>query len=360
MKSALSTLKWCLVGTLFLAYSCKKDSDYHTPIGETLKGAVGKEAVSQTVTTIAGDFNKPEGLINGPLSCAMFSSKLMEVVEAADGSLYLNDQGNSVIRKVSTDGTVSTFAGVAGVSGNRNGEKGQAQFNQLTGLDINLKGDLYFLTKNLNNNGWQVKTLTTNGEVKVVTDLDSTFIDQLAVTSTDVFLSTKDQIYKYSLSEKCITKYGGFFHIGGVDNLTISKNEERYLSYSFIGYVPWSTEYIYDLRNRQYIIVQPPIRIILAHDIFYRSDEGAEGVMYYALRHHLVVVNIADKSIGGLAGTGSVDEDRPGPQVPSTDGPASKSEVQPKFLYVSNYKPVIYFTENNQQGRSGLLRIYTF
>jgi hypothetical protein len=358
MKNLFSALKWGLVGTVLLVSACKKDINSDNPaIADHLKSSVGQEAGSRTIITIAGNFNKPAGLTNGTCLNAVFSCTLMEVVEAPDGSLYLNDQGNSVIRKVSTDGTVSTFAGVAGSSGNRNGEKNQALFNQLTGLDINLKGDLYFLTKNLDNNNWQVKVLSSDGIVSVVTDLDSTFSGQLAVTSDDIFFARKHDMLRYNIRQKCLLPFVKDFGpslSNSISNLSVSKTE-NYVSFSLTGYLPTSREIIYKIDNKERISVDQGFDIFFANDITFSSEEGVRGIMYYGLRNRLVRVNLEDGSYEHLAGIG----EEGGQQVPK-DGKALESYIQPKYIFLSKDKRVIYFTENNQQGRSGLLRKYTF
>ena len=59
------------------------------------------------------------------------------------GNLYVADTGNSAIRKIATDGTVSTFAGRLRASGTADGTGGGARFSQPTALAIDSAGNLF-------------------------------------------------------------------------------------------------------------------------------------------------------------------------------------------------------------------------
>ena len=48
------------------------------------------------------------------------------VVIAADGTCYIADAGNHVIRRIAPDGVVSTYAGTKGVTGFADGPTSQA------------------------------------------------------------------------------------------------------------------------------------------------------------------------------------------------------------------------------------------
>ncbi|MDX1671035.1 MAG: IPT/TIG domain-containing protein [Balneolaceae bacterium] len=79
---------------------------------------------TQAVTTLAGDGTP--GYRDGPVSEAKFNRPFGITIDR-DGTLYVADSQNHVIRKIS-EGTVSTLAGT-GVSGLKNGDGGVAQFN---------------------------------------------------------------------------------------------------------------------------------------------------------------------------------------------------------------------------------------
>ncbi len=59
------------------------------------------------------------------------------------GNLYVADQNNSVIRRISPDGTVSVWAGQAGVSGVADGAASEARFDRPYGLAIDAADNVY-------------------------------------------------------------------------------------------------------------------------------------------------------------------------------------------------------------------------
>ena len=61
----------------------------------------------------------------------------------ASGNLYVADATNHVIRKIASDGTVSTLAGTAGASGSTNGTGSAARFNSPNGVACDASGNLY-------------------------------------------------------------------------------------------------------------------------------------------------------------------------------------------------------------------------
>jgi sugar lactone lactonase YvrE len=58
-------------------------------------------------------------------------------------NLFVTDNGNACIRKITPSGQVSTFAGTPGVSGNTNGTGAGARFNNPIGLAIDNQDNLY-------------------------------------------------------------------------------------------------------------------------------------------------------------------------------------------------------------------------
>jgi sugar lactone lactonase YvrE len=96
-------------------------------------------AVSVSVSTLAGS-NTP-GLVDGAGSTAKFNYPCGMVLDPT-GNLYVSDYGNHVIRKITPDGIVSTFAGT-GVAGFADGPVSEAMFNNPYGLAIDHSGNLY-------------------------------------------------------------------------------------------------------------------------------------------------------------------------------------------------------------------------
>lgn len=118
-----------LVILIFFIAGCE-DEPQEVPIVE-------EEAL--TVSTLAG--GSEPGLVDGTGAMARFNYPCGMVADAA-GNLYVADQSNHSIRKITTTGEVSTFAGT-GVAGFADGDRTQAMFNHPYGLAIDSKGSLY-------------------------------------------------------------------------------------------------------------------------------------------------------------------------------------------------------------------------
>ncbi len=84
------------------------------------------------VTTIAGSGSS--GYLDGPALKARFTSPL-DVEVDAQGNVYISDQGNRRIRRLSTNGVVTTFAG-SNNSGYLDGPASLARFSSIAGLAI--------------------------------------------------------------------------------------------------------------------------------------------------------------------------------------------------------------------------------
>lgn len=93
------------------------------------------------VTTYAGTPGLP-GSANGIGRAARFSSPSAIAVDS-DGSLYVADTGNHTIRKISVVGNVSTLAGTAGLAGSANGAGATARFDRPSGIAVDSAGNVY-------------------------------------------------------------------------------------------------------------------------------------------------------------------------------------------------------------------------
>jgi hypothetical protein len=67
----------------------------------------------------------------------------MGLAAAADGSVFVADSGNHTLRRISPDGAVSTLAGSPGMAGSLDGTGAAARFNGPTRLALDAAGDLY-------------------------------------------------------------------------------------------------------------------------------------------------------------------------------------------------------------------------
>ena len=94
-----------------------------------------------TVTTLAGAADS-----KGSVDAAGTEARLaypMGIVVAADGTLYVVDDENHTIRKITPAGAVTTLAGAAGSPGNADGMGAAARFHHPVGLAMDAGGALY-------------------------------------------------------------------------------------------------------------------------------------------------------------------------------------------------------------------------
>ncbi len=102
---------------------------------------VGSLCAQDSVTTLAGQV-LVNGNTNGPAATATFNDPAALVADAA-GNFYIADSQNHVIRKIGTNGIVSTFVGQMATPGSQDGSGLQAQFDTPCGIAIGPGGDFY-------------------------------------------------------------------------------------------------------------------------------------------------------------------------------------------------------------------------
>ncbi|MEO6773448.1 MAG: hypothetical protein ABI467_10575 [Kofleriaceae bacterium] len=94
-----------------------------------------------TVTPLAGAYGVATTQ-NGKGAGATFNVP-WDLVVASDGSLIVTDWGDHTLRRVAMDGTVTTYAGTAGVAGHADGPLATATFNNPKGLTKDASGAIY-------------------------------------------------------------------------------------------------------------------------------------------------------------------------------------------------------------------------
>jgi sugar lactone lactonase YvrE len=93
-----------------------------------------------TITPVAGGFGG--GSTDGAADVALFRQPLGLTHDSA-GNVYVADTANYTIRRIAPDGTVSTLAGAAGLSGTADGTGAAARFSRVNGIALGPDGDLY-------------------------------------------------------------------------------------------------------------------------------------------------------------------------------------------------------------------------
>jgi hypothetical protein len=95
------------------------------------------------------------------------------------GNLFVADSGNHTIRRIGSDGTVSTIAGLAGANGSSDGTGSAARFNNPVGIALGPDGDLYVAdTQN-----HVIRRVTTGGVVTTYAGSTQGFADGAATAA---------------------------------------------------------------------------------------------------------------------------------------------------------------------------------
>ena len=143
-------------------------SDGSIYVTDTVNNTIRKVTSAGVVTTLAGTVGA-SGSTDGQGAAARFNTPL-GIAFGSDGALYVADAGNHTIRRLALDGTVTTIAGTAGVSGSADGAGAAASFGDLEGLVGDSSGNLY--VSDMSNN--TVRKVTLAGSVSTLAGNGST------------------------------------------------------------------------------------------------------------------------------------------------------------------------------------------
>ncbi|WP_176884857.1 NHL repeat-containing protein [Dyadobacter soli] len=121
------------------AYGLATDAEGNLYVADSGNNRIRKITPDGWVTTVAGD--SAFGSANGTAAQARFNYPHGLVVDG-DGNIYVADAGNSLIRKISPDGIVTTLAG-SGAAGFKNGRGKEAAFNFPADIVLDPDNNLY-------------------------------------------------------------------------------------------------------------------------------------------------------------------------------------------------------------------------
>jgi len=127
-----------------------------------------------TVSTLAGSGSV--GSANGTGTAASFNSPFGIAVDAT-GNVYVADAGNNLIRKITPAGVVSTFAG-SGKKGTGNATGAAASFNTPSGVAVDASGNVYVADENNNlirkiTNAGLVTTIAVSSHLNLIKGIKS-------------------------------------------------------------------------------------------------------------------------------------------------------------------------------------------
>jgi len=110
-------------------------------VADTRNHVIRKITATGLVTTLAGTAGS-SGSVDAKGGAARFASPAGVAVDRA-GNVFVADSGNRTIRKIATDGAVTTVAGAAGLSGSSDGTGSAARFGNPFGVAVSSSGTLF-------------------------------------------------------------------------------------------------------------------------------------------------------------------------------------------------------------------------
>jgi sugar lactone lactonase YvrE len=110
-------------------------------VADSWNNTIRKVTPEGVVTTLAG-LAGSAGSLDDTGSSARFNGPMDVAVDTA-GYLYVADQGNCTIRKVTPEGVVTTLAGLAGSAGSQDGTGRVARFDTPSGVGVDASGNVY-------------------------------------------------------------------------------------------------------------------------------------------------------------------------------------------------------------------------
>ena len=110
-------------------------------VADTYNHTIRKIALGGIVTTLAGTAGV-RGSADGTGGAASFFLPQSVAIDNA-GNIYVADSGNKTIRLITPSGVVTTLAGTAGVTGSTDGSGAAASFNSPQGIALDSAGNVY-------------------------------------------------------------------------------------------------------------------------------------------------------------------------------------------------------------------------
>ena len=129
-------------------------------VAETTNACIRRITMDGQVSVFAGVPSQP-GIADGPPGVAQFKFPAYLAMNSS-GTLYVSEPSNSTIRQVLPNGLVSTLAGTAGQSGYLDGKGSAAQFAHPVGLAVDSHGNIFVADSGTNQ---VIRKITPDGTV---------------------------------------------------------------------------------------------------------------------------------------------------------------------------------------------------
>lgn len=143
------------------------DATNNILIADTGNNRIRRVDVNGTITTVAGKGTSGYSGDGGTATNAMLNQPRMAFAGAA-GNLYIADYGNSRVRMLSTNGTITTVAGNANAGFGKDGYAATnstwSSLNGPTGVALALTGEMYISDEN----NHRIRKVGTNGIMSTV------------------------------------------------------------------------------------------------------------------------------------------------------------------------------------------------
>ncbi len=117
------------------------DSNQNTYIADTSNHTIRRITLASAVTTFAGTAGQA-GTADGVGPAARFNRPRGLAIDG-NNTLYVADTGSNTIRRITSDGTVTTLAGLGGSSGSNDGTGVAARFNGPWGITVDRAGAIF-------------------------------------------------------------------------------------------------------------------------------------------------------------------------------------------------------------------------
>jgi len=113
-------------------------------VADTSNNVIRKITPAGMVSTLAGGFggSKGSGSADGVGRAARFNYPIGIAVDL-NGFIYVADQGNATVRKITPDAVVTTLAGLAGNRAVIDGQGSAARFQSISGITADALGNIY-------------------------------------------------------------------------------------------------------------------------------------------------------------------------------------------------------------------------
>jgi len=168
---------------------------------------VSKVTPAGIVTVLAGSAGQSGGF-DGPGTSARFNAPAGIAIDS-NGNLYVADAGNSAIREIAPDGTVSTLAGFAGLSGSVDGNGNSARFNHPMGISVDKNGNVFVA----DSGNATIREVTPSGSVSTIAgaagntgEVDGTGIAARFTRPTNLSIDGAGNLYAFEPSVGTVRK----------------------------------------------------------------------------------------------------------------------------------------------------------